>query len=245
MASGPSHALRSFREAYRRIVLLTRHEREYKEPVASAELPLVEGIRSAAIVLMVAAFEAFLRDVFEERVDELSDPPRAIGFADLPDRMKTVCVYQSLDTSMREGPGRPERRIDRLADIRDVAQRVVQQKIIGSAFAITGGNPKSGTVKTLFKQVNRPDLFASIKLRFESYWGQSVVDRFIAAKLDWIVDSRHEVAHGAGLPDWSRDDLAEAVRFIRVLARVLDDDLRIHLNGIRRRKSTPNCSGGR
>lgn len=235
MASGPSLALGSFREALRRVLLLLRLEREYKEPVAASELPLVEGLRGAAIVLMLAAFEAFLRDVFEERVDQLAVPPRPIRFADLPERMKTTCVYGLLDASMKGAPGQPKKRkSERLVDIKAAAQRVVNEEIAGSAFATTGGNANSETVKILFKRVARPDLFDGIKSRFEQHWRSPVPRQFLAQKLDWIVAARHEVAHGAALPQWSRDDLGDAVRFVRVLARVLDDDLRIHLNRIRR-----------
>ena len=235
MASGPSAALQAFRKALERVLQLLRLERQYREPVVAAKLPLVEGLRSGAIVLMIAAFEAFLREVFEERVDQLARPPRPIRFASLPDRMKTRSVYGLLEASMKGKPGHSSKtRINRLPEIQAAAKHVVDQDIVGSAFAMTGGNATSETVKTLFKQVDRPDLFNSIKSRFERHWSQPVASQFLQAKLDWIVEARHEVAHGASLPSWSRDDLSEAVRFIRVLARVLDDDLRIHLNSVGR-----------
>ncbi len=232
MASGPSNALQSFRDALKRVVLLLRLERQYKQPVPASELPLVEGIRGGAIVLMIAAFEAFLREVFRERVDQLSDPPRPVEFAALPDRMKVESVYGLLDSSMRGV--RSSRKIDRLHSIRKAARHIVNDEIVGDAFSITGSKANAATVNELFKRVDRNDLFNSIKPRFEQYWREPVAADFLRKKLDWVVEARNEVAHGASLPTWSRDDLKEAERFVRVFARVLDDDLRIHLNGVGR-----------
>lgn len=234
--SNPSSSYESFRDSLKQPEALRKLETTLNDPPDPTEVSLAEGLRGGVIVLLVAAFEGYLRDVFEERIDGLSAHIDATRFERLPDALRTASVFNLLDESMKGAPGKkvPEKRKDRIPNIRTAAAAVSASHLRGSAFSSTFSNPSSDTVKSMFKQVGRPDIFGGVQSRFERYWGKPVAGTFIRARLDHYVSSRHEVAHGANVLAWSRQDLREAERFFRHLAHAIDDELRVHLNKVRR-----------
>ena len=240
MASGPSTAYVSFRAALRQAESLMRLERTFADPPRPTDQDAVDGLRGGAVVLMVAAFEAFLRDVFAERIDDLTQSRSQPSFSKFPEKMRIAAVFNLLDNVVRGVPGqRSMSRLDRLPDIQIAAGHISAGRLIGAAFAVTGGNANSEIVTKLFTQVDRQKVLVGAKPRFETLWRNSVPRRFLPDKLDWIVLARNEVAHGASALSWSRADLREAERFLRILAKTLDDDLRIYLNRVGRAPPTP------
>lgn len=237
MASGPSTALRTFRQALDQANALMRVERSmFHDPPRPHEQSAVNGLRAGALVLMVAAFEAFLRDLFEERVDEFANSKKAIRFQDLPEKMRIAAVYNTLRHAMDGVPGSPSRKqLDRIPDIVAAAQNVASNRLLGSSFSVTWGNPNPDRVKALFADVGRTAVFDEVRERFEKKWGAPVSRNFLSDYLKDIVDTRHKVAHGVSALGWSREDLRRAQRFLRHLASTLDDDLRMHLNKYRPR----------
>jgi hypothetical protein len=236
VASSPSRAYVEFRAALRQADALLRYERTLSDPPPSDAQALAEGLRGGAIVLMVAAFEGFLRDVFEERLDALGRAVDADSFERLPDRLQVAAVYNLLEQTMHGAPGKPvaDQRKDRLADIRAAAAAVADKCLLGSAFSSTASNPSAATVKRMFKQIDCNDVFRSVHWRFVQYWRSPQARAFPARQLDHLVNARHQVAHGENVLAWSRDDLRAAERLVRILARSLDDELRVHVNKIRR-----------
>jgi hypothetical protein len=61
-----------------------------------------------------------------------------------------------------------------------------------------------------------------MKVRFEVKWRKPVAHTFIADKLDEIVNRRHVVAHTAYALAITRGQLKESIRFLKVLAELLD-----------------------
>lgn len=234
--SNVSLAYQAFRESLKQPEALRRLEATLSDPPDPDDVALAEGLRGGVIVLLVAAFEGYLRDVFEERVDDLGTHIDATMFERLPDQVRVAAVFNLLEESMKGAPGKkvPEERKDRIAGIRVAAAAVSASNLRGSAFSTTYSNPSSDTVRTMFKQVGRVDIFAGVQTRFVRYWGKPVASAFIKSQLDHYVSSRHEVAHGANVLAWSRKDLREAERFFRHLGHAVDDELRVHLNKVRR-----------
>lgn len=232
----PSSAFVAFREALSQPQALLSIERQYPDPPGGADRAAVEGLRAGAIVLMVASFEAYLRDVFEERLDELGASISGTGFDRLPDRLRVAAVFNLLEESMsgRAGRSLPPEKKDRITGIQAAATHVSERRIVGAAFSATRSNPSSSTVMQLFKQIDCAPVFERIHPRFQRYWGSPGSRGYVATQLDFLVNARHEVAHGANVLSWSRDDLKSAERFIRHCARALDDELRVHLNSVRR-----------
>lgn len=235
MASGPSTALVDFRLRLRQPLELMKYESGFHDPPTATQIDLVNGLRGGSIVLMVAAFEAFLRESFEERIDELADRVTPVTFDVLPDTLRTTAVFNLLEDAMKGTPGRPvpEKRVDRIAGVRSAADKVASKTLEGSAFSTTGSNPNSETVKDLFKQAGYSGIWTECHPRFSKLWRAAVAVDFPRYQLDYIVQTRHSIAHGASALSFSRSDLSAAARLLRILAQTLDDELRIHLNKIR------------
>lgn len=230
---GKSNAYVSFRVALKQAESLLKSERRIPEPTPADQVDLVQALRGGAIVLMVASFEAFLRDVFEERLDTFGQRLPHGTFATLPERIRVAGVYNLLNRAMNGDKGDKRKPVERLADIHGATATVTMKSLVGKAFNDTGSNPNPGTVRELFRQVDYTDAFVRSRNRFNRLWGKPVQHDFAQKKLDSVVSARHTVAHGANALAWSRDDLAEALRFIRILAQTLDEELRIHLNRVR------------
>lgn len=207
-------------------------EQQYGDPPSIFDETVVRGLRGGAAVLMVAAFEEFLRAVMAEHLAKLAGNAPPVPFDDLPKAIRLHSVYGALDRAMKGARyEEPTDRIDRLSDIVRVC-RQVGNVIDPSVFAETGGNPSSRNLRELFKRVEISDIFRSIRGEFEVGWGGPQAETFIADKLDEIVNRRHVVAHRASVLNVARRDLRQGFRFLQLLARVLDLHLKDHIDTI-------------
>jgi hypothetical protein len=154
-------------------------------------------------------------------------------FDDLPEKMRVNSVFRSLERATR---GRlsdlPQRRIHRMPHIRRAAGLIIDGVIDPEALSETGGNPSSEAVRDLFNQVGLDDIFGRIRVGFEMEWGKAEAHDFLQSKLDEVVNSRHRVAHRADALNISRGQLSEWPRFLRVLARLLDRELELYVDGL-------------
>jgi hypothetical protein len=226
-----SQALDEFLDALGMAEQLLTLEREHvSNPPRQEQLASARGLRGGAAILMVAAFEQFLRTVIEEHLGRLTVMPPRVKFDDLPPSMQVTSVFGTLERSMKglpfqESPPREQR----LAEIEIACKMVLSGLVNPQAFTGTGGNPDSNTVTSLFKQMGVPKVFDHIKPMFESRWKTSVAQTFIPDKLDEIVHRRHVVAHTASTLDISRKDLRDALRFLKTLAPILDSQISGHV----------------
>lgn len=234
MSTGPSQSLVDFRHSMKLAERLLVLERQYRDPAPKSEEQEVHGLRGGAAVLMVAAFERFIKSCVQERLGELrSRQPRA-HFNKLPDRIKVASIFTSLQRAI-DGPefGKKNEKVHRIPDILQAASDAVQGVVNVSSISETSGNPSADTIKSLFLKCDIEDLFTTIKPRFESKWGP-VAHTFINDKLTEIIDRRHVVAHTGDVSNISRQDLVEAARFLRHLGTTLDTELRIKVNKVYR-----------
>lgn len=212
---------------------LIQRESRFQDPPRRQSERLVLGLRGGATVLMVAAFERFLHELFIEKLDPLAQDPPPVPFDNLPDNLRAASVFNSLEKATK-GPlfsGAPGR-VNRIPGVRRAAGLIVLGRIDPDALSDTGSNPSSGTVRELFKNVNAGDVFTRIRPAFEASWGRAEAETFIPDKLDEVVNSRHRVAHRADALNISRAQLAEWPRFLRVLATVMDADLERHVTSL-------------
>src|SRR6266516_5751701 len=99
-----SNAFLEFKDALGMAEQLQNIEREKcHNPPRQNELKTVQGLRGGAVILMVAAFENFLRQAFQEHLSELTKHPR-VTFNKLPERMRVNCYYLTLERSMKGPP---------------------------------------------------------------------------------------------------------------------------------------------
>jgi hypothetical protein len=227
-----SAALGEFKNSIKMAEELINKEKEFGNPPKKADEPLVRGLRGGAAVLMVASFEAYLRRAVEEHLSELTKQPPPVEFAKLPDKLKINGIFSCLEAALRGPKYQDTQKIDRLPGIRSVCGRVAADILDPTALSSTQGNPDSKTVKGMFSNIGVLDVFTSIHNRFRVKWGRPIPQTFINDKLEEIVKRRHSVAHSGNALDIGRSDLNEAVKFLKILAELLDSVLHKHVEQI-------------
>ena len=210
-----------------------RLERQYRNPPPAKVRTVVEGLRGGATILMVAAFEAFLRGTLEEHVSRIVSIKKTVVLDDLPESMRVHSVFTTLKWAT-DGPpfGAAGTKKDRLTAIDSACRTVVAKALNPKVFTATGGNPGPSVVKQLCKQADLDDIFGRLRQPFERRWGKQEASSFVSDKLAEIVNRRHSVAHAAQPLNISRASLRESIRFLRALATVLDQELTRHIRGV-------------
>lgn len=229
-------AFEQFKESLELANALKRLERDkYPNNPKINQQPFVKGLRGGASVLMVAAFEFFLRRLFEECISELNTVPVSIDFQKLPDQFKITTVFNGLSKALK-GPTyeAPNPKIERINGIIAACKLLINEQIDPMTFSDTGSNPNGNTVKEKFKEVGINDIFTIIKQDFEVKWQKPVAHDFIKSKLDEIVRTRHVVAHTADTLNISRKSQNESFRFIKILAELLEKELQKHIKDIKK-----------
>lgn len=219
-------AFEQFKDSLELSVSLKRIERE-KFPVRNqANMPSIKGLRGGAAVLMVAAFEFYIKKLFEGNIARLNSVPPTIDLQKLPDKLKVKIVYDSLQNAM-EGPKYSAKlpKVDRINDVLSACRLLIGEHINPTAFSDTNSNPNGDTVKEKFKEIGIPDIYGNIKVRFETKWGTPVADTFIKDKLDEIVRTRHVVAHTADTLNITKAGQNEALKFLKILAELLEIEM--------------------
>ncbi len=205
--------------------LLKIERKSYHNPPRATEQKPVQGLRGAAAIFVVAAFERFLKDAIEEHLAKLARVPPT-SFHLLPDGMKTNSTYKTLEFAMKGQPhASPKPRKDRLADIDAACRSVIAAIVVPMAFSNTGGNPSSSTVKSMLSDCDIQDIFGVIQTDFIRRWGAPIAQTFIKDKLDEVVQRRHVVAHTANALNIARSQLKESLRFLRILSELIDREL--------------------
>lgn len=229
-------AFDQFKESLELANALKRLERDkYPYNPTLAQQPFVKGLRGGASVLMVAAFEYFLRRLFEESISELNTIPVSVDFHKLPDQLKVTTVFSGLNRVIK-GPLYEEKppKVDRINDIMAACKLLISGQIDPSTFSETGSNPSGNTVKEKFKEVGVNDIFTKLKPAFEVKWKAPVAHDFIKSKLDEIVRTRHVVAHTADTLNISRKSQNESFKFLKILAELLERELQKHIKEIKK-----------
>ncbi len=209
--------------------------RGYQDPPHPKNQRAVQGLRGGAAVIMVAAFEEYLRASHEEGMKRLIRGRRKIDFSRLPPTLQVHSVFTTLELAMRGsrygGPNLD--RILRLTDIEVASSIVVSRVVNPPAFRIGSGNPNHEAVKESFKAAGLLDVFRKVKPEFDSRWPTATHETFVQDTLDTIVNRRHQVAHTANALNISRKDLRDAIAFFRVLGPTLDFVLLEHIEACR------------
>lgn|GEM_PF-589772 len=222
-----SRALTEFQKTLSLAQSLIDLEATGPDPPPPQEQVMSQALRGGAAVLMVAAFERFVRDAVVEHVAPFTTQPPRVPFSRLPEKMQVASIFNSLSLSMN-GPryGQTKRqRIERMADIKRACALVVAEIVDPVALSYTNGNPGPETVTQICSNLGLSDFFRRARDEFEQRWGRPEAETFLRDKLDEIVQRRHIVAHSANALAITRSQLQEAVRFLGILAEVLDQML--------------------
>lgn len=221
-----SRALGVFRDALAVAEALLDHEGTLPEPPPDDKKRFVEGLKGGAAVLMVAAFENFLRESFEERLSLLAVDPPPIAFDDLPEKLRVSTVYSSFEWAERGPPGRGKPA--RIPAFTDAARHLVAGKIHPTSLAQTQ-NPSPDAVREMFSAIGLADVLGAVRPDFDRKWSKAEAATFVHDKLREVVDRRHVVAHTAATLRLARGELREGLTFLRTLAECLDGCLEKHV----------------
>lgn len=229
-------ALDQFKESLDLAGALKKLEKQHFPAVPRIDQqPFVKGLRGGAAVLMVAAFEFFLRKLFEDNISNLNSVPVFIDFGKLPRELRVKAVFAGLDRAMK-GPryGPKLSRNDRIPAVIDEAKLLINDHINPETFSETNSNPNGDTVAEKFKEVGLADVFAKIRPEFDRKWGSPEAENFVKDKLNEIVRTRNVVAHTTDTLNITRKSLNDAVKFLKILAEVLEKTLENHIRDLRR-----------
>ncbi|SEM14698.1 HEPN domain-containing protein [Streptacidiphilus jiangxiensis] len=206
-------------------------ESVYLDPPEDREIATVSALRGACTVLTVAAFEKFLRDLFEEELDRI----RAAGVpaALLPQKLRVEASFASMELAIKgDYSSKGMEREQRLEGVIAAAKLLSKGSFEPRALAATNSNPDAACVKRMFKTVGISEVFKKASPEFTKLWGRPEIEGFEEQKLDALVNSRHQVAHTASALHISRPELTYNVRFIEVLAKTLFDILNGYVTDI-------------
>lgn len=206
-------------------------ESGYADPPLADDRQTAFALRGACVVLTTAAFESFLRSLFEEQLQKIK--AQHVPLVHFPEKLRVEAVYASLDLAMRgDHSTRGLEKAGRLGDVATAARLVASDSFWPRALADTQSNPDSSCVKRMFRSVGRPRVFEEIQEDFQSLWGGPVALMYVETRLDALVASRNQVAHTADAAHVTRSELSENTRFVTCLASALYADLRRHVDSL-------------
>ncbi len=228
-----ARALENFIDALSLAESLVDLEGNYPDPPGGADESKGLGLRGGAAILMVGAFETFLRDLFLERLAPLTQQPPVVDFDKLPEKVRITSTWGALELALR-GPrgGIRTAKIDRLPRVLRVSRVVGAEVISPDAFADTRANPGPQTVSEMFANVGMPDIFNRVRASFDALWPKPEADTFLQDKLEEVVQRRNAVAHRVDVRRITRQQLAEAPYFLTCLSAVLDEALEDYIRGL-------------
>ncbi len=225
-----SRAYKSFQESLRIVESLLRIEKRYRQPTPTHLRKRALGIKGGSAVLMVAAFENYLKELLEEYLQPLTAIPLQFNPTRLPDKTRQANIIGAIKSVEKR---KQRSKQDRIRAFEDIAKLIGNQVLIPSAFTeMSRGNPSPDRVRDLFGDLGIPNVFEAIKPTFEKRWGAPVASTFIRDTLDTIVSTRHVVAHSASGLDLSRTDLWDWLKFLRCSGLALDIELKKRVKGI-------------
>ncbi len=227
-----SESLREFLSSLDMVWILLNIERNLcKNPPLVDQRNTSEGLRGGAVVLLVASFEEFLRNCFEEHLSRIS--AANVRSSELPDEFGTRNVFANLrlaiQGSLHEGVQWTKDNIDAVLE---TCRKIGADLLLTNAFLETEGNPRAKVVCKMYRNIGIPDILQRIQPVFERRWKCPIDDRSIGGLLDDIVTRRNSVAHTGKALEIGRSTLRESVKFMEILARLLDAQLSNYVAGI-------------
>lgn len=178
----------------------------------------VEGLRGGAVVLMAATFEAYLKDVFVEVVQELENRRSGNKKITITAPFLVANDFDALEAVLRDKVGDKN---SRHGDLRRVAKAIAGGELVGDGFARTESNPRPEVVSKMLKRFGVADPFKTLATQASSM-GLTHSDVYLRTKLEEIMDRRNEVAHKGVSLNVTRVQIAEYVKFIGELCSLID-----------------------
>lgn len=220
LISAESRAMALLNQNLEKSSELMRIEGEaFLQPLASEAKLGTQALRGAAVVFIVASFEAFLKEMFQEQLEKLASSKIKMHLQKLNEKLVLQNFVRALDLAQNGNPWDVKRkRGKKIIDIVDACKQVALEKISPGAYPNTGGNPCAKSINDMFSSIGIENVFAEVAKRFSSRKNQKRKDEnMIRAEIDDVINKRHSVAHTANLEQTSKQDI---VRYIELFRRV-------------------------
>lgn len=223
-----------FKKSLKLSLGLIQAERKYKDPPTDEKSQnMILGLRGGALILMVASFENFIKDLFNFHLQKLNDCEPPIPFYRLSTKFQKNAIVWSLKRAC-EGEKYNKSTDGRIiAEAPFVCKKIINGEIITEVFSDVNSNPDGHRISTMFQNVGMDNIFSVIKKEFEkNNNGKPEAKSYIEAKLNEIVGKRHLVAHKADVLNISRADMSEYVKFLTILTLVLERNFHFYIKKI-------------
>ena len=219
-----SRSYRDFERSLKRASKLrTIESGRYNDPPPPRQMVAVEALRGGAVVLMVAAFERYLRDAFEEYTEKIAHRAETTGHPKLDGALADSNDFNFVNWVIRDSR---QRKPTKLSELRRAARLIAERHFIPESFSRTRANPGPDTVKELFKDFGVADAFSPIEGNLTAHHPSPFPTGFARDQLEAIIGWRNHIAHGGSALDIARADLEGWVAFMGALGRAVDNTLR-------------------
>lgn len=218
-------SISDFIDSLNELKLLLTHFEELENPLSGGNPRVIAATSKSAIVLSCGYFENFLKAAFMEYIDNINkiNVPKECVRSKVwsTNNNETLDVLKSFKNKNEDYYGSI---LITYADSYIKNEMMNKPRLVREAFAITKSNPKTETIKTLFKGIGvtlfKNDIFI---VSFEN------TDLF-KRKLDGLIDLRNSYAHGdRAITTSSLTEVDEYITFLEntahTLKRILDDEL--------------------
>ncbi len=199
----------------------------YSVPPKPEDKKYVYGLRGGSVILIVASFEEFLNSLPDTHLDVIKRHIRNIDFSKLPGKFIITNVSRTLFELSKN------KDIGKIPDVKKTCRSIINDEINTSVFKLQGFNPRPKQINNLFKVIGFENIFEQITERFQKRWHKRISTYLIMDKLNEIIERRNRVAHNASMTSHiTKNDLNEAIDFLRILARLLDMTYKKRINYI-------------
>jgi len=199
----------------------------YKEPPNQNDKKYVYGLRGGSAILIVASFNEFLNILPDIHLDVIKRHANNIDFSKLPD----VLIITNVNRTLKQFSMKND--VKKLPDAKNACRSIINDEINPTVFKLQGFNPKPGHIINLFNVIGVREIFKHITKKFQRRWQKKINTNIIKGKLSEIIDRRNKVAHNTSLASQiTKNDLNEAIDFLRILARLLDITYKKQINNL-------------
>lgn len=221
----------SLREGLKSVDALIALESNYSDPPETNDIDTVHALRGATIVLLVAAFENYLKLRIQEAVRFINThimDDRLYDFELLPDKIRVNHYFLATEYALRGSGYDGKTRADRVEDIKSAAMYIHSNRLDYLAFSQTKGNPSSEVLSGLLNNLSILDCFRLLKPIYETFSGVQIAETYLNDKLNSLIKSRNRIAHTASSSHVARQDIFDFRNFIEYLSRSIDEILSNH-----------------
>lgn len=199
----------------------------YREPPKQKHKRYVYGLRGGAAILIVASFNEFLNFLPDIHLDVIKRHTNNINFSKLLD----VLIITNVNRTLKQFSMKND--VKKLPYAKNACRSIINDEINPAAFKLQGFNPWPSQIIDLFYVIGIKNIFKHITKKFQKRWKKKINTNIIRGKLSEIIVRRNKVAHSTSLAaQITKNDLNEAIDFLRILARLLDITYKKQINNM-------------